>query len=214
MGDRSEEMVRLALEAFARPGHRSRAGVWWSWTSSIDRTNRRVVDDVLAGGRSGLAGMGHANGRGRPLHRANRRQCASTSVSRWRTLVTGEFQQFSDASHWRSGVGLRRGGAHAEPQSLDVRARIGGTPPPALSLQPTTHLRRSTGSYGGLAIEASRASRLLCGQTCSMSDRSRSSSSPTRPPCFRASLASTASCRSGWRFDALRAPARSARPRA
>ena len=60
MGERAEEMVRIALDSFAdRDVERARALV--ELDELIDRTNRRVVDQVLEtpsrpGDRSGECG--------------------------------------------------------------------------------------------------------------------------------------------------------------
>ena len=74
MGDRAEHMVRVALDSFAARDV-VRAQELVDLDELIDRTNRRVVDQVLQMARgAGPAGVGDADDRRRALHRADRRQ--------------------------------------------------------------------------------------------------------------------------------------------
>jgi phosphate transport system protein len=98
MGERAEEMVRVALESFAdRDVPRARTLV--ELDDLIDRTNRRVVDKVLQMTDSPEAaewGM-RMIVVARCLERAgdNAVDIGEQTVF----VVTGEFQEFTDASH-------------------------------------------------------------------------------------------------------------------
>jgi phosphate transport system protein len=98
MGERAEEMVRVALESFAaRDVQRARTLV--ELDDLIDRTNRRVVDKVLQMTDSPEAaewGM-RMIVVARCLERAgdNAVDIGEQTVF----VVTGEFQEFTDASH-------------------------------------------------------------------------------------------------------------------
>jgi phosphate transport system protein len=98
MGDRAEEMVRIALEAFAvRDVERAHGLV--ELDELIDRTNRRVVDKVLELAHSpGLQEWGmRMIVASRCLERIgdNAVDIGEQTVF----LVTGEFEEFTDASH-------------------------------------------------------------------------------------------------------------------
>ncbi len=98
MGDRSEEMVRVALEAFARRDVES-ARALVELDELIDRTNRRVVDDVLA-----LVAEPGSQEWGMRMVVVARciERIGDNAVDigeQVAFLVTGEFQQFTDASH-------------------------------------------------------------------------------------------------------------------
>jgi phosphate transport system protein len=98
MGDRAEEMVRIALDSFAaRDVARARALV--ELDELIDRTNRRVVGQVLQ--------MAHDPGQ---QEWGMRMVVVSRCIERigdnavdigeqTAFLVTGEFHEFTDASH-------------------------------------------------------------------------------------------------------------------
>jgi phosphate transport system protein len=98
MGERAEEMVRIALDSFsARDIERARALV--ELDELIDRTNRRVADKVLE--------LAHEPGTqewgmrmivvARCLERVG--DNAVDIGEQTAFVVTGEFQEFSDASH-------------------------------------------------------------------------------------------------------------------
>jgi phosphate transport system protein len=98
MGDRAEEMVRVALESFAlRDVERARALT--ELDELIDRTNRRVAEKVLA--------MAHTPGTqewglrmivvSRCIERIG--DNAVDIGEQTAFLVTGEFHEFTDASH-------------------------------------------------------------------------------------------------------------------
>jgi len=98
MGDRAEEMVRFALDAFAkRDLERARSLV--DLDELIDRTNRRVVDSVLA--MAGSPGMQEWGMRMVVVARCIERigDNAVDIGEQTGFLVTGEFVEFSDASH-------------------------------------------------------------------------------------------------------------------
>ena len=98
MGDRAEEMVRISLDSFAaRDLERARALV--ELDELIDRTNRRVTDQVLQ--------MAHDPGQ---QEWGMRMVVVSRCIERigdnavdigeqTAFLVTGEFHEFTDASH-------------------------------------------------------------------------------------------------------------------
>ena len=98
MGDRTEEMVRVALNAFAARDLERALGLA-ELDELVDRTNRRVVDDVLAMEREprsqewGMRMIVVA----RCLERIG--DNAVDIGEQIAFLVTGEFTQFSDASH-------------------------------------------------------------------------------------------------------------------
>jgi phosphate transport system protein len=98
MGDRAEEMVRAALDAFAeRDVERARGLV--DLDELIDRTNRRVVDEVLeltASRETAEWGM-RMIVVSRCLERVG--DNAVDIGEQIEFLVTGEFHEFSDASH-------------------------------------------------------------------------------------------------------------------
>lgn len=98
MGERAEEMVRIALDSFAgRDLERAKALV--ELDELIDRTNRRVADKVLA--------LAHDPGSqewgmrmiivARCLERVG--DNAVDIGEQTAFLITGEFHEFSDASH-------------------------------------------------------------------------------------------------------------------
>ena len=98
MGDRADEMVRLALDAFAaRDVGRARELV--DLDELIDRTNRAVVDKVLA--MSATPGMQEWGMRMIVVARCIERigDNAVDIGEQTEYLVTGEFHEFSDASH-------------------------------------------------------------------------------------------------------------------
>jgi phosphate transport system protein len=98
MGDRCEEMLKIALDAFAQRDV-DRARSLPELDELVDRTNHRVVDTVL--------GMTNAGGQqewgmrmivvARSLERVgdNAVDIGEQTVF----IATGEFEQFSDASH-------------------------------------------------------------------------------------------------------------------
>jgi phosphate transport system protein len=98
MGDRAEEMVRIALDAFAaRDVVRARALV--ELDELIDRTNRRVVDKVLA-----ITDSPQAVEWGMRMIVASRclERIGDNAVDigeQTEFVVTGEFHEFTDASH-------------------------------------------------------------------------------------------------------------------
>jgi phosphate transport system protein len=98
MGDRAEEMVREALDAFAaRDVRRARALV--DLDELIDRTNRRVVDKVLT-----MADSPEQQEWGMRMIVVSRclERIGDNAVDigeQTEFVVTGEFHEFSDASH-------------------------------------------------------------------------------------------------------------------
>jgi phosphate transport system protein len=98
MGDRAEEMVRVALDSFARRDvERARALV--ELDELIDRTNRRVVGQVLA-----LANRPEQQEWGMRMIVVSRclERIGDNAVDigeQTAFVVTGEFHEFSDASH-------------------------------------------------------------------------------------------------------------------
>lgn len=98
MGDRAEEMVRVALDAFAdRDVARSHGLV--DLDELIDRTNRRVADQVLA-----LASQPVAQEWGMRMVIVARciERIGDNAVDigeQTAFLVSGEFHEFTDASH-------------------------------------------------------------------------------------------------------------------
>ncbi len=98
MGDRAEEMVRIALDAFAaRDIERARSLV--DLDELIDRTNRRVADKVLE-----LTSSPEAVEWGMRMIVVARcvERIGDNAVDigeQTEFLVTGEFHEFSDASH-------------------------------------------------------------------------------------------------------------------
>jgi phosphate transport system protein len=98
MGDRAEEMVRVALDSFAaRDVVRARALV--ELDELIDRTNRRVVDKVL-----GLADSPPTQEWGMRMIVVSRclERVGDNAVDigeQTEFVVTGEFHEFTDASH-------------------------------------------------------------------------------------------------------------------
>jgi phosphate transport system protein len=98
MGDRCEEMVRIALDSFAeRDVERAQSLV--ELDELIDRTNRRVTDKVLEMASSpGLQEWGmRMIVVSRCLERIG--DNAVDIGEQTAFLVTGEFREFSDASH-------------------------------------------------------------------------------------------------------------------
>jgi phosphate transport system protein len=98
MGDRCEEMLRIALDSFAaRDVERARSLV--ELDELVDRTNHRVTDQVL--GMSIETGQQEWGMRmivvARCLERVG--DNAVDIGEQTAFLVTGEFHQFSDASH-------------------------------------------------------------------------------------------------------------------
>jgi phosphate transport system protein len=98
MGDRAEEMVRVALDSFARRDvERARALV--ELDELIDRTNRRVVGQVLA-----LANRPEQQEWGMRMIVVSRclERIGDNTVDigeQTAFVVTGEVHEFSDASH-------------------------------------------------------------------------------------------------------------------
>jgi phosphate transport system protein len=98
MGSRAEEMLRIALDAFAqRDVERARSLA--DLDELIDRTNRRVVQHVLE-----LAGDANAQEWGMRMIVASRclERVGDNCVDigeQTEYLVTGEFHEFTDASH-------------------------------------------------------------------------------------------------------------------
>jgi phosphate transport system protein len=98
MGDRAEEMVRVALDSFAaRDVERARALV--ELDELIDRTNRRVVGQVLA-----LANRPEQQEWGMRMIVVSRclERVGDNAVDigeQTAFVVTGEFHEFVDASH-------------------------------------------------------------------------------------------------------------------
>ena len=98
MGDRAEEMVRLALDSFAdRDVEQARALV--DLDELIDRTNRRVVDQVLQ--MAALPGQQEWGMRMIVVARCIERigDNAVDIGEQTSFVVTGEFTEFTDASH-------------------------------------------------------------------------------------------------------------------
>ncbi len=98
MGDRAEEMVRLALDALQRRDLEA-ARTLPDLDELIDRTNRRVVHSVLA--MAGSPGMQEWGMRMVVVARCIERigDNAVDMGEQIGFLVTGEFIEFSDASH-------------------------------------------------------------------------------------------------------------------
>jgi phosphate transport system protein len=98
MGDRAEEMVRIALDSLAhRDLERARSLI--ELDELIDRTNRRVVEKVLA-----LAGTPETMEWGMRMIVVSRciERIGDNAVDigeQTAFLVTGEFEEFTDASH-------------------------------------------------------------------------------------------------------------------
>jgi len=98
MGDRAEEMVRIALESFgARDVERARELV--ELDELIDRTNRRVVGQVLS-----MASAPEMQEWGMRMIIASRciERIGDNAVDigeQTAYVVTGEFHEFTDASH-------------------------------------------------------------------------------------------------------------------
>ena len=98
MGDRAEEMVRLALDSFdKRDVAQSRALV--ELDELIDRTNRQVIDQVLQ--MAALPGQQEWGMRMIVVARCIERigDNAVDIGEQTAFLVTGEFEEFTDASH-------------------------------------------------------------------------------------------------------------------
>jgi phosphate transport system protein len=98
MGDRAEEMVRIALDSFsARDVERARSLV--DLDELIDRTNRRVSDQVLA--MASTPGTQEWGMRMIVVSRCIERigDNAVDIGEQTAFLVTGEFHEFTDASH-------------------------------------------------------------------------------------------------------------------
>jgi phosphate transport system protein len=98
MGDRCEEMLKIALDSFAqRDVERARSLV--GLDELVDRTNHRVVDTVL-----GMTGSGGDQEWGMRMIVVARclERIGDNAVDigeQTAFLVTGEFEQFADASH-------------------------------------------------------------------------------------------------------------------
>jgi phosphate transport system protein len=98
MGERAEEMVRIALDSFsARDIERARGLV--ELDELIDRTNRRVADQVLS--MASTPGTQEWGMRMIVVSRCIERigDNAVDIGEQTAFLVTGEFHEFSDASH-------------------------------------------------------------------------------------------------------------------
>jgi phosphate transport system protein len=98
MGDRAEEMVRVALDAFAQRDI-ERAHSLPELDELIDRTNRRVGEKVLA--MAATPGTQEWGLRMIVVSRCIERigDNAVDIGEQTAFLVTGEFQEFTDASH-------------------------------------------------------------------------------------------------------------------
>ena len=98
MGDRAEEMVNLALDALAKRDVET-ARTLVDLDELIDRTNRRVAHSVLA--MAGSPGMQEWGMRMVVVARCIERigDNAVDIGEQIGFLVTGEFREFSDASH-------------------------------------------------------------------------------------------------------------------
>jgi len=98
MGDRAEEMVRIALDSFAMRDL-ERAHSLHDLDELIDRTNRRVVEQVLAMADS--PGTQEWGMRMIVVSRCIERigDNAVDIGEQTAFLITGEFEEFSDASH-------------------------------------------------------------------------------------------------------------------
>jgi phosphate transport system protein len=98
MGERAEQMIRVALESL-RHRNRERAESLLDLDELIDRANRRVVKHLLAGGQTeaerewGLRMIIVS----RCLERIG--DHAVDIGEQTVFLVTGEFREFTDASH-------------------------------------------------------------------------------------------------------------------
>jgi phosphate transport system protein len=98
MGSRAEEMTRVALDSFAARDV-DRARTLTELDDLIDRTNRRVVEQVMA--ISGDPGMQEWGMRMIVVSRCLERigdNCVDIG-EQTHYLVTGEFREFTDASH-------------------------------------------------------------------------------------------------------------------
>ena len=98
MGERAEEMVRIALDSFsARDVERARGLV--ELDELIDRTNRRVSDQVLT--MASTPGTQEWGMRMIVVSRCIERigDNAVDIGEQTAFLVTGEFHEFTDASH-------------------------------------------------------------------------------------------------------------------
>src|SRR5918994_1819875 len=98
MGERAEQMIRVSLESL-RHRDRERAESLLDLDELIDRANRRVVKHLLAGGQS-------AEAREWGLRMIIVSRClerigdhAVDIGEQTAFLVTGEFREFTDASH-------------------------------------------------------------------------------------------------------------------
>ena len=98
MGDRAEEMVRVALDSFARRDV-ERAHSLSELDELIDRTNRRVAEKVLA--MAATPGTQEWGLRMIVVSRCIERigDNAVDIGEQTAFLVTGEFREFTDASH-------------------------------------------------------------------------------------------------------------------
>ena len=98
MGSRAEEMIRVALDAFDRRDP-ERAETLVDLDELIDRANRRVVGHVLALGGDPV--MREWGLRMIVVSRALERigDHAVDIGERVAFLVTGQFREFTDASH-------------------------------------------------------------------------------------------------------------------
>jgi phosphate transport system protein len=98
MGDRAEEMVRVALDSFAQRDV-ERARSLPELDELIDRTNRRVAENVLA--MADTPGTQEWGLRMIVVSRCIERigDNAVDIGEQTAFLVTGEFEQFTDASH-------------------------------------------------------------------------------------------------------------------
>jgi phosphate transport system protein len=98
MGDRAEEMVRIAMDSFARRDV-EQAQALVDLDELIDRTNRRVVDQVLQ--MAALPGQQEWGMRMIVVARCIERigDNAVDIGEQTSFLVTGEFTEFTDASH-------------------------------------------------------------------------------------------------------------------
>ncbi len=99
MGERAEEMVRIALDSFCRPRRRRRARRLVELDELIDRTNRRVSDQVLS--MASTPGTQEWGMRMIVVSRCIERigDNAVDIGEQTAFVVTGEFHEFTDASH-------------------------------------------------------------------------------------------------------------------
>ncbi len=97
MGERAQSMVRIALDAFAERDV-AKAESLADLDELVDRTNRRVIDEVLGMSAAGTQEWGmRMIVVARCIERIG--DNAVDIGEQTEFLVTGEFKEFSDASH-------------------------------------------------------------------------------------------------------------------